>query len=626
MNFRKVLIALAALTLFASLAIADIPVASTLSCTVAPVSAPTVRSEGKAELVGDITITCVNGPAKVGSGLDIGYTNIVLDYGVPVTSPVAGTGIDALLTLDASGGTEPTVAILNGGPICTVTDNKGWNVLAVPTGKAGIGPSCVIGATPNLGTLTGNYSVAFQGFIPTDKPNQVEFDNVPVSALTSNTQHVFRILNVRVTPSGTTPVAATVTFKASSDSLVGLAVGSGSPAAVGTPAAALVGSVLAPGITICGSTTLSGATGNPDLAILTFREGFATAFKPLDLTGAAYPAGASNANAVNLSGNSAKISGVTYNKFMTETGTQVSVAAVATYGIATGPTRVKAVFAGLDKNITYYVTINNVETFNQAATAANTRASLLPQTVPTGKTAETQVVGTFEAAAGTAHGTVNVAKLAVSSTGTATAVWEVTSPDVTAVDSLNFAVYAVFNAATAPTPTTAATVQLGLAPTETTTGAALTWIPRFAAPPAAGAFAPVLKCQTSLLFPFVTNQSGFETGIAVANTSADPFQTTTSAGTCSVQFYGTNAPAAAVVIGPAAGVTAGTVTAATASSLGLVNFQGYGIATCNFQFAHGFAFVQGNAGAANSTAMGYLPVVLAGTTRGQAIQGESLGQ
>ena len=42
-------------------------------------------------------------------------------------------------------------------------------------------------------------------------------------------------------------------------------------------------------------------------------------------------------------------------------------------------------------------------------------------------------------------------------------------------------------------------------------------------------------CITTLLFPFVTNQEGFDTGIAITNTSAD-------AGPCTITYYGADAP------------------------------------------------------------------------------------
>ena len=42
-------------------------------------------------------------------------------------------------------------------------------------------------------------------------------------------------------------------------------------------------------------------------------------------------------------------------------------------------------------------------------------------------------------------------------------------------------------------------------------------------------------CITTLLFPFVTNKSGFDTGIAITNTSSD-------AGSCTITHYGADAP------------------------------------------------------------------------------------
>lgn len=101
--------------------------------------------------------------------------------------------------------------------------------------------------------------------------------------------------------------------------------------------------------------------------------------------------------------------------------------------------------------------------------------------------------------------------------------------------------------------------------------------------------------ETRLLFPFVSNQAGFDPGFSIANTSSDPFGTTGENGTCSLTFYGT---------GPSAGpVTTTTLTAGTSyddliSSVAS-GFQGYMIADCNFDFAHGFAFVT-NAGSKNS--------------------------
>jgi hypothetical protein len=91
---------------------------------------------------------------------------------------------------------------------------------------------------------------------------------------------------------------------------------------------------------------------------------------------------------------------------------------------------------------------------------------------------------------------------------------------------------------------------------------------------------------TTLLFPFVTNQAGLDTGIAIANTTADPFGTTPVNGTCTLSFFGNNAPAPVTtpeVVAGALHVFLASVTAPT--------FRGYLIAECDFPLAHGFAFV-----------------------------------
>jgi hypothetical protein len=152
-------------------------------------------------------------------------------------------------------------------------------------------------------------------------------------------------------------------------------------------------------------------------------------------------------------------------------------------------------------------------------------------------------------------------------------------------------------------------VQLSLAPEPgggTFTAANLSSgpIPRFIlSPPATGPFTSITLCQTSLLYPFITGASGFDTGIAVANTSMDPFKTVTQTGSCTLYGYGLNATPAAIqpvvpgcdqISNPISGtncfpvVQPGTVGSVQASAV-LTNFTGYVIAICNFQYAHGYA-------------------------------------
>lgn len=123
-------------------------------------------------------------------------------------------------------------------------------------------------------------------------------------------------------------------------------------------------------------------------------------------------------------------------------------------------------------------------------------------------------------------------------------------------------------------------------------GSGLSWQSTPDAIPPAGA------TTTTLLFPFVTNQAGFDTGIAISNTSADAVGTPNQQGKCTISYFG-NTTGGGAVPPPqtSADVPAGKQLVFLLSSgggLGIAatpGFQGYIIATCNFQYAHGIAFV-----------------------------------
>ena len=104
--------------------------------------------------------------------------------------------------------------------------------------------------------------------------------------------------------------------------------------------------------------------------------------------------------------------------------------------------------------------------------------------------------------------------------------------------------------------------------------------------------------QTRLLFPFVTNQSGFDTGIAVANTTADPFGTTNVAGTCTFHYYGevpgwSYIPPQTTAVIPAGGMITFSIGSGGVpyTDGDLAGFQGYVIAECEFPLAHGFYLI-----------------------------------
>jgi len=208
------------------------------------------------------------------------------------------------------------------------------------------------------------------------------------------------------------------------------------------------------------------------------------------------------------------------------------------------------------------------------------------------------------------------------SSGTVVATYQVTASNSAYVESFQVPVDVGFapNTVTAQGPIT---VLVAYAPAAALTGQA-TSIPDFA-PTSNTALngTSVIVCQTSLLFPFVTNQVGFDTGIVLANTSTDPLGTagasfaTAQAGTCSLNFYGAGAPSPNTgVAAPGGSQASGTTNAFQLSSVA-PGFQGYVIAVCTYQFGHGYAFIEYDLTQANGIAEGYLALVL-GSGRGQS--------
>lgn len=99
---------------------------------------------------------------------------------------------------------------------------------------------------------------------------------------------------------------------------------------------------------------------------------------------------------------------------------------------------------------------------------------------------------------------------------------------------------------------------------------------------------------TKLLFPLVTNQPGFDTGIMVSNVSVDPALGPPETGSCTVCFYGLIGDTAFQSSFRSPAVMPGEHFAWSLSSGGAVTatpgFQGYLIVECNF-VARGIAYI-----------------------------------
>lgn len=119
-------------------------------------------------------------------------------------------------------------------------------------------------------------------------------------------------------------------------------------------------------------------------------------------------------------------------------------------------------------------------------------------------------------------------------------------------------------------------------------------------------FLQIGPCTTTLLFPWVTNQFGFDTGIVLANTSRDITNdahaiivsnpTPLEHGTCALYGFPQGEGAELYETLPKTGdVSAGDVTTTVLGSDSVFRgFQGYIIARCNFQYGHGYAYVVNN--------------------------------
>jgi len=512
----------------------------------------------------------------------------------------------------------------------------------------------------------------YQGKVGDFGAASVTFYGVPVLPPgTTGVTRTYRITNVRVPGAGLTPGGGSWTASLSTNGSTALPV-SGTAINVAVP-----GNPVKAAISLASkqfSQCVGVSNKTPQIsASLTFTEGFATGFKTRVV-----PGGTANATPGNGAGNTLYAaegsnstlfaanssiqntpgglyggfaqnseSGFIFPALASGTATTASTAGLADYG-----TRLKAIFSNIPSGLTLYVSV-----VSNGTAASNTLppvvggTSLIPYAVLVAtNSGETNVDGTQVTfgppIASTVTGSDGLGAIALStntSTNTATAVWEITNSNPSATDSVTFSVYIAYSPQSASGAAGSATfyglpvtgapgqapnnVLLTMAPepsqgaftAATLQGTGLS-IPRFTtSPPVQGPWVKISLCQTTLLYPFVTGAqaSGFDTGIAVANTSVDPFGTVPQTGSCTLYPYGVTTSASGVnttvngtatpllgcdyfAVSGSIGAQPGyncfpIVPAGTVGSLQADNafpaFTGYVIAICNFQYAHGYAAV-----------------------------------
>jgi len=664
-DFRKWIIALAVLALFTGLASAQVGTGGTnggtpFSCTVTNGAVtPTLRAEGYTELTGDILLVCSGGSTPA-LGSIVPTATVTVFLNTAVTSRLLGTNSvtgasEALMIVDEPGSGEPGYGPGLSQIVCGAPASGAQN--PPPPGASGVCPqwvgqtlvngTTVVGvpvlSNPNTGT-GGAYvaqnlspgSNVYQGVV---SGSQVTFFGIPVlPPASAGFERVFRITNIRanaagITAGGPTPGSVTASISISSSTSIPITnstitigfVQQGLTAAFRTTS----NSGSSGGSALAQCTSLSTGSG---VGILQYNENFATAFKnqygtPGTVSG--YPVSAQRPSTQNVPGqvyNSE--SGFILNS---QLGTSTSTGSAYFPGQADYGTRLKALFTNIPSGVSIFVSTRDIiNTFG-------TTTGFFPTGIVSGGTAGVNanavlVVNENSPSNGavpivTQSGTSGpsstlqapIAPVTISG-GSGTAVWEVVQQNPSALDSFNFGVYVSYTAAAAtnsPTPGSM-TVTMSFAPTPTggqftaSTGSAASatlTIPRFSdALDQTKTIASISLCTTALLFPYVTNINGFDTGMVLANTTTDVFGTAAQQGTCTINFY--SAPTATATF-TTPNIVSGSVYANLASQMD-AGFNGYAIAVCNFQYAHGFAFIS-DVGARN-LAMGYLALIFTSST------------
>jgi hypothetical protein len=669
--FRKWYPALAVFALMAMPAVAQVTAGQPLNCFANSGVPPVVRAEGFTELTGDLVITCTGGNPATPF-----LANFQLFLNTNITSRLVSTGPDTsealllidepgLARLDASGATTTVttpfcVAPAIGSNSATTIANLG--TAATPAGFCNNLPTATgTGVTPGPANQTfqqGTYTVfrAGRGAQPNvtiggqsvGNENLLVWAGIPVIPPGSNRTRTFRITNVRANANG---LGASQTL-IPTQILAYISVFPQGTLPIDNPQQTVGyvqtgmlfdvrncdgGSLDNDNITFaqCTSTSaqrdffadpLRSGTLAADAA-LRFREGFQTAFKPQI-----------------IGGQEASIPGVVYNS---ESGFVRPETGIA--GVADSGTRLAARFSNIPAGIRLFVSAREangtsagaaaVLVTTDAAGASNIGSPSVSRPLPTAPFSQ----GNLRCLDVSANDRPAI-EIPLTN-GAGLAVWEVTASNPSANETFlfTFAIAYRHNPGQGVPGVGTGRVIGNFAPFYTANnqvermGTTILPIPRFAARTDTNNVTIINACQTNLLFPYVTNWAGFDTGISIANTSQDPFGTPADRlqnGRCTLNYYGRLAngnPPTTTREQTDRDVAAGeTITLVLSSGGGLglrgnPNFQGYIIATCDFQFAHGFAFITDGPIGQARVAEGYLALVLDGADE-NSLRGSDVGE
>jgi hypothetical protein len=632
---------------------------SPLQCTANAGVPPLVRVEGFTELTGDLVLTCTGGnPASPF------LANFQVFMNANITSRLYADNLsEALLMIDDPGLARPTYSTTDGDatfqpPFC-VSPNTASNSINIR--NPGIPGAAAGTLTCNTATAAGaeNYQWGTYNMFRGTRGNQpgginetlVVWTGIPVVPPGTNGTRTFRFTNIRVnaTTIGTSSLIPTQVIAFVSVNPPGSLPIDNPQQIVGFVQQGMLfdvrscsgGSQDPPNYAACTSRNRD-FFNNPQrddvfgaFASVRFREGFQTAFKTrIDTTNG-------------TDRQAASVPGVIYNS---ESGfvRVVTDGNLGTVGVADSGTRLSARFVNIPAGIRMFVSTRQA--------AGSTGTAVLVSTDPNGVTPQfsfttpnlgAPVEPLTRTRLSCGSETLNAVEVPLTN-GAGLAVWEVTGAATSSQDTFLFTLGTawVANQLSGIPAIGRANVIGNLAPFYSTDNAqnpggvnagvmsSILPIPRFAARTDTNSLFRTVECVTNLLFPYVTTWANFDTGIAISNTSDDILDSANrQTGRCTINYFGKLANGNALTtrnettdrdVAPGDTMTFILSTGGGYGLKGNPGMQGYIIARCNFQYAHGFAFITDGPIGQARVAEGYLALVMGNGTLNRGGDAESL--
>jgi len=629
LDFRKLFFASAVVALASTSAFAQ-----PLSCTAQASATTSVRAEGIAELTGDVLITCSGGtPTAAGKLIPQFNLQVFAQPSVEITSRILGNGkhTEAVMFIDEPAPANQTIC---GGGTAPLSDLN----IAICNQNSGTG---ILGLSPYDGTL--------------NRPNAWLGERYPtgVNGLSSNSliwrgiqfdppgtvgSRTIRIKNIRVNASllGATlgnpaPITLFISTSPSNSSAGGY-----TPQPITVPIANQQPTIGLAQVTHkfgygAGVSALVCEPGNPNPLTINWEELLPNAWKSR-----------SQAGTINDTAAASPVSSdILQNFYDTETGFYKASGNGTAWPTSLGSAFGNALIAGNNPSAGV---IANGPVLGLAD--SGTRFILRLTNIPSQVSANivSKVTDIKSGASVTGHGAMTTSdgngygnwvspgstSLSISS-GSASAVWEVLYADTASFETFSPQIQFTWSVNNPPAVGSSINGRGWYAPSNQVSAmspyaggtSSSTGIPRFLDNSVVGGvILTVNSCRSNLLFPFVTNKAGLDTGFAISNTSRDPFGTAPQSGACTLYYYGQvgannyYAPSPQPVAANAGNTILGGDHVVWSLSSGggapaLAGFQGYLIARCDFQYAHGFAFISDFG--AQKLAMGYLALIFEGS-------------